>query len=198
MARLAGLLGLLGLFVYQPIYAADAQGQYGIRGAGLVSCVLYEREREARSPVYQVIAGWMDGYITGVNQHTPDTYDALSFESTEMLAAVVSENCKNHPNTPVFTVLDAVIKQIADDRLRGPSGKVEVKLGERSVLLYEVVLQRLQRRLAAAKFYRGPIDGTFSDATQKALGKYQSANGLKPTGFPDQVTLWHIFRSPKR
>ena len=198
MARSAGLVGLLlGLLGSQPVHAGDAQGQFGIRGAGLVTCALYERERETRSPVYQIIAGWMDGYITGINQHAPDTYDALSFESTEMLAAVISENCKSHPNTPVFSVLNAVIKQVADDRLRSPSEKVEVKLGERSVLLYQVVLQRLQKKLAGAGFYRGPIDGTFNAATRKALGKYQSANGLKPTGFPDQVTLWRILRSPK-
>jgi hypothetical protein len=196
-ARSAGLFGLLCLLVCQPNNAADAQGQYGIRGAGLVNCALYEHEREIRSPVYQIIAGWMDGYITGINQYATDTYDTLSFESTEMLAAVISKNCKKHPNTTVFTVLNAVINQAAHDRLHSPSKKVEVKFGERSVLIYQEVLLRLQKKLTGAGFYRGPIDGSFNAATRKALGKYQSANGLKPTEFPDQVTLWRIFRSPK-
>jgi hypothetical protein len=138
----------------------------------------------------------MDGYITGINQYATDTYDTLPYESTEMLAAVISENCKKHPNTTVFTVLNALINQAANDRLRSPSKKIEIKLGERSVLIYQEVLLRLQKKLTSAGFYHGPIDGSFNAATRKALGKYQSANGLKPTEFPDQVTLWRIFRSP--
>ena len=196
--RVAGLLSLFGILAVlagEPARAADAQGQYGIRGAGLVSCAVYEREREARSPVYQVIAGWIDGYITGINQHAPDTYDIMSFESTEMLAAMISENCKKQPDARVFAVLNAAIKQAADDRLRNPSTKVKVSLGGRSVLLYEEVLRRLQQKLTGAGFYRGPVDGTFNDATREALGKYQASVKLDPTGFPDQVTLWRIFRS---
>lgn len=195
MARAVGLCSLLGLLACEPACAADAQGEYGIRGAGLVTCAVYEREREARSPVYHVIAGWIDGYVTGTNQHAPDTYDIMSFESTEMLAAMISENCKKQPDARVFAVLNAAIKQAADDRLRSPSTKVKVSLGERSVLLYEEVLRRLQQKLTGAGFYRGPIDGTFNDATREALGKYQASVKLDPTGFPDQVTLWRIFRS---
>jgi len=198
LARCAGLFGLLGLLAGQPpAAAADAHGQYGVCGAGLVSCAIYEREREARSPVYLVIAAWMDGYITGSNQYAPDTYDITSFESTEMLAAEISENCRLHPDTPVFAVLNSLMNQVADDRLHEPSKKVEVKLGERSVLLYEEVLRRLQQRLAAGGFYTGPIDGAFSTATREAIGRYQTSIQLNPTGSPDQVTLWRLLRSPR-
>jgi putative peptidoglycan binding protein len=190
------LLGA-GLLVAPIADAADGKGQFGVRGAGLVTCAIYERERAARSPAYQVIAGWMDGYVTGTNQHAPDTYDVASFESTEMLAAVVSERCKKNPDVPVFVVLRALMEQAGKERLRAPSRKIEVAVGERKVLLYEEVLRRIQVKLAAGGFYRGRIDGTYDAKTRQAMQAYQTSVKLQPTGFPDQVTLWRLLHGGK-
>lgn len=176
----------------QAAAGADDKGQFGVRGAGLVKCSVFESERAARSQIYQLVGAWMDGYVTGSNQHADDTYDIVSFESTELLAAIVSENCKKNPDVPVFAVLRAVIAQTSKSRLRAPSQKVEVAVGERKVLLYQEVLRRVQQRLAAAGFYRGPIDGNFDAGTQEALQAYQSSAKLQPTGFPDQLTLWRL------
>ncbi len=194
-ARDAGLFLVLGLLVAQGVGAADEQGRYGVRGAGLVSCDVYEREREARSSVYHVIGGWIDGYITGSNQHAIATYDVTSFESTEMLAAVISENCKQHPKATVFAVLRSLIDQASQDRLKQSSEKIPVRDGDRTVLLYERLVERVQRRLAAAEFYQGDIDGTFNPATRDALKLFQQSRQLEPTGFPDQVTLWRLLKS---
>lgn len=188
----AGALIAAGLAWGQGAAAADDKGQFGVRGAGLVKCAVFESEREARSQVYQIVGAWMDGYITGSNQHADDTYDVVSFESTEMLAAVVSENCKKNPEAPVFAVLRAVIAQAGKNRLRAPSRQVEVAVGERKALLYEEVLRRVQQKLAAAGLYRGPIDGKYDANTQKALQAFQTSAKLQPTGFPDQVTLWRL------
>jgi hypothetical protein len=186
------MLVVAGLLLAQAVTAADDKGQFGVRGAGLVKCSVYESEREAGSQIYHIVAAWMDGYVTGSNQHADDTYDIVSFESTELLAAIVSENCKKNPEAAVFAVLRAVVAQAGKSRLRELSKKVEVAVGERKVLLYEEVLKRVQQKLAAAGFYRGPIDGTYSAATQKAMQAYQSSAKLQPTGFPDQVTLWRL------
>jgi len=191
----ACLLALSGLLSSHAASGADALGQYGVRGAGLVSCAVYERERQARSSVYHVIAGWMDGYITGSNQHAPETYDVTSFESTEMLAAVISENCKQHPDTTVFAVLRSLLEQASEDRLQAPSEKVTVNAGERSVLIYREVLKRVQTRLADSGLYKGPTDGNFDDATRAALERFQASSQLQATGFPDQVTLWRLLKS---
>jgi len=188
----AGLLFAAGLLLAQGVTAADDKGQFGVRGAGLVKCAVYDSERDARSQIYQIVAAWIDGYITGSNQHADDTYDIVSFESTELLAAIVSENCKKNPEAPVFAVLRAVVAQAGKNRLRAPSKKVEVAIGERKVLLYEEVLRRVQQKLASAGFYRGPIDGIYSATTQKAMQAYQTSAKLQPTGFPDQATLWRL------
>lgn len=187
-----GLLLAAALLLAQGVPAADEKGQFGVRGAGLVTCAVYESERATRSEIYHMVAAWMDGYITGSNQHADDTYDIASFESTELLAAIVSENCKKNPEAPVFAVLRAVMAQVGKDRLRAPSKKIEVAIGERKVLLYEEVLRRVQQKLAAAGFYGGPVDGTYDAKTREAMRAFQSSVKLQPTGFPDQVTLWRL------
>lgn len=194
MSHLAAI-GTAALLLAQAVAAADGKGQFGVRGAGLITCAVYEREREARSPVYHVVGAWLDGYVTGINQYADATYDVLSFESTELLAALVSENCRKNPDAVVFAVLRAVVEQAGKNRLRSPSRKVEVTVDERKVLLYDETLKRIQQALASRGFYRGPVTGTYDESTQKAMKAFQSSSKLQPTGFPDQLTLWRLLHA---
>jgi len=191
--HLASTLIVSGLLLTQAATADDVKGQYGVRGAALASCSIYEKERAARSPVYRMIASWMDGYITATNQHVDDTYDTASFESTELLTALVSEHCKKNPETPVFAVVNSLIKQFAKNRLRSPSKKIEIVIGPRRTLLYEKVVMRVQEKLAKRGFYSGAISHIYDENVQLAMRAFQSSIKLQPTGFPDQLTLWRLF-----
>lgn len=190
---IAGILVAGCLLLPKVGTAADSQGQFGVRGAGLVSCALYVKAREARSEVYEVVAGWMDGYITGVNQYADNTYDVASFESTELLAAMVNEYCKKHADTPVFPVVNSLVKRFLKNRLTSPSHKITIDIDNRKVSLYREVVRRLQRQLAAGGFYDGPINGTYGKKVENGMAAFQKSINLKPTGFPDQLTLWRLF-----
>lgn len=190
---LVNILVVSGLLLAQVATASDDKGQYGVRGAALVSCSIYEKEREARSPVYRMVASWMDGYITARNQYESDTYDTASFESTELLAALVSEHCKKHPETLVFTVVNSLVTQFAKNRLRLPSKKIEIMIGDRKVLLYEEVVRRMLEKLSVGGFYDGKINSVYGPQAQTAMQAFQKSIELQPTGFPDQLTLWRLF-----
>jgi len=178
-------------------FAADEKGQFAVRGAGLVTCSVYGQEREAQSEAYLVIAAWMDGYITATNQYSPATYDSLSFETTELLAAVISEHCKKNPDERIFPVLKNLLEKLHYDRLGSLSKKTEVVLHERNVSLYVEVLKRVQQQLANLGFYKGGIDGEFGSTTANAISSFQKSIAFDPTGFPDQMTLWRLMRSPE-
>ena len=194
---LLSILAACGFLLAQVAAAADDKGQYGVRGAALVSCSVYERAREARSEVYRVLAAWMDGYITGTNQHADDTYDTASFESTELLTALISEHCKKHPETPVFAVLKSLVGEFAKNRLRAPSRKVEIVIGDRRALLYEEVVKRVQQKLAEGGFYDGDINSAYGPQVQEAMQAFQESIEFQPTGFPDQLTLWRLFNEDR-
>jgi len=193
------ILAAWGLLLAQAAMAADDKGQYGVRGAGLVTCSVYEKEREARSEVYRVIAAWIDGYITGVNQHANDTYDVTSFEGTELLAALISEHCRKSPEKLVFTILKPLVEQTSEHRLRAPSPKTDIVVGERRTRLYRETVKRLQQKLADGGFYTGDVNGAYGSRTREAMRSFQQSIEFEPTGFPDQLTLWRLFyQKPSR
>lgn len=174
---------------------ADKQGLYAMRGAGLISCELFVREREARGDVYLMTAAWIDGYITGTNQHAPQTYDVLSFEGTELLMAILNEHCKENPSDPVVGVATSLFRKLWPDRVIEKADKTTITSAERKATHYVELIKRVQKKLQAKRFYSGQISGTYSPQTAKAVKTFQKSIGLEATGFPDQLTLWRLLRS---
>jgi len=194
-AAIGLILTAIALLTGSHVRAADDQGQFAIRGAGLINCALFSQARKNQEKAYLVTAAWVDGYITGVNQHATDAYDISPFESTELLMAIVDEHCQNHPKDPVFGVLLNLFKQLWPDRLLQKSEKVTITTPGRETQHYVEIIERIQRKLQAGGYYKGPISGKFSSETVEALKGFQRSVDFNPTGFPDQATLWRLLRS---
>ncbi len=187
------ILGLFtGTLVSKGATAADKEGQYGVRGAGLTSCAVYEKERNLQSQVYFIIASWMDGYITGTNQWANDTYDILPFQTTELITSIISSHCKKNPADRIYPVLRDLIKKISQNRLSKKSEKIDVTVDERTTKLYVEIIIRLKTKLKQAGYYDGDINSTFDGETIEAMQKFQGSIDFKQTGFPDQLTLWRL------
>ena len=175
--------------------AADAEGQFALRGAALVPCSLYAQEHEARGDVYKIVASWVDGYVTGINQYLDDNYDLLPFETTELILEIVDRHCQTHPNDPVFGVVNGLFEKLKKQRLAHRSEKITVAKGGFQDRLYVELVKRVQSRLSKAGLYKGTVDGSFNEETSHAIAAYQESIGFQPTGFPDQATLWRLLRS---
>ena len=175
-------------------YAADEHNAFAVRGAGQVTCEIFLQEIDKKSNAVYAIGGWLDGYVTGVNRFEPDTYDALSFETTDLVANLLDNHCKQHPSDRLVAVVNALLTRLHDDRIRLRSPQLSVKAGELHTAIYAEVLQRVQRKLTELGFYAGDPEPEFGDKTRAALTSFQSKNNLKPTGLPDPVTLWRLLR----
>ncbi|MFN3593140.1 MAG: peptidoglycan-binding domain-containing protein [Thiobacillaceae bacterium] len=55
----------------------------------------------------------------------------------------------------------------------------------------------IQRALASAGFYKGPINGQADGATMAAVAEYQKAKGLPTDGFLNMETIKALGVSPK-
>lgn len=175
-------------------YAADNNGKFAIRGAGLVDCQTFLQEQEKRSPAYLMMGGWIDGYINGVSQYAAETYDATSFESTELFVEIVKNHCQKNARDRLFSVVNSVIAQRWESRIKNQTPLVGVKLGENAVQIYRETIVRMQKRLAEKGFFTLPATGQFDAATITALADFQKTlKGYASTGFPDQATLWALF-----
>lgn len=175
--------------------AADKQGRYSIHGAGLLECKVFVDERKKQSPAYMMIGGWMDGYITAINKLEKSTFDITSFTTTELLSVLIDKHCASHPDDLLAPVLDAILIKLHADRVQEASPLAVVRVGEVQTSLYAKTLADIQAKLIQKKFLNKTSAGIWSADVQDALRRYQTSANLESTGFPDQKTLWHLFRS---
>jgi murein L,D-transpeptidase YcbB/YkuD len=188
------ILLALTLFTASKVQAADGQGQFAVRGVGLISCGIYAQEYQAKEDVYLITAAWVDGYVTAVNEHAADTYDLLSFETTELIMAIVDRYCQANPTDTVFAVLTNLFKKLQQERIIEKSDKAAIVLDGRSAHHYIELIKRVQKKLKEDGLYHGDIHGEFNQQMIEALKRFQQLIGFEPTGFPDQATLWRLLR----
>ena len=187
MLLLAGLMPISG-------QAATGSGEYAVRGAGVIDCKTFLAERKKKSAAYMMMGGWIDGYLTGVNQYAKNTYDATSFESTELFAQIIADHCKTHPNDRLQPIMNSIVRQRWQDRLVKESPFVTITMAGRSTRLYRTTLERVQRKLAQKGLLKSKPTGEYDKATKKAVMAYQKTlSGYEATGFPDQATLFMLF-----
>jgi len=175
-------------------FAADQEGNFAVKGAGVASCENYSQARQEKSNLYFRFGGWMEGYLTAINEHREQTYDVAPWETTELLAALVDQHCQQNPDQNFASVIRAMTGALFDDRLLNRSELREVTVGGNTVRMYEATIRRIQEELAVEGFYDGPVDGDYGPGTQSAMQAFQESIGApEPTGFPDQVSLLRLF-----
>ena len=174
--------------------AADSGGQFAVEGIGGSTCESFVTAKSESSDAYWMFLGWLDGYMTGINQYAPETYDITPWQSQNLLAALFEKFCATNPGANFFAVANKMIAELRNDRLRESSVLVVAKVGERSIGVYRETLRRAQVQLKEGGHYQGEVDGLFGPNTQRALESYQKRVGLTVTGLPDQATLLKLLR----
>lgn len=195
MSRLRATTLAVALVLSSTASASDQNGLFSIRGAGLLSCNTYVEEREKASDVYVMIGGWLDGYITAVNELSDSTFDVAPYATTELLTILIDRHCRNNPADILFSVTNSLLARLFDDRLRSSSAFVDVRVDLAQTRLYIDTILRIQRALVAKGLVEIEVTGQWDIATREGITSYQESVGLKGTGFPDQTTLWRLLRS---
>ncbi len=172
--------------------AADSGGQFAVEGIGGSTCESFVTAKSESSDTYWMFLGWLDGYMTGINQYSPETYDITPWQSQNLLAALFAKFCAKNSRANFFAVANKMIVELRDDRLRESSAPVVAKVGERTIGIYRETLRRVQVLLKEGGHYKGEVDGLFGPNTQRALESYQKRVGLTVTSLPDQATLFKL------
>ena len=178
-----------------PAQAADEQGRFAVRNAGMQRCSDFLQEKAARNMKFAQYLGWIDGYLSAVNQFTPKTYDIVPWGNTLFLAALLENHCKKNPDERFFLAVNKLAAAMRSQRLTEVSELVETtnEKGQKT-FVYRSVLKQLQEYLQKRGLYQGQIDGLWGPGTARALKAYQEASKLPVTSLPDQLTLYTIFR----
>ena len=183
-------LAILGLSAWSSLLpAADENGQFAIKGMGLATCGRFLEARAAQSPEYFQFGGWINGYLSATNRYEQQTFDVAPWQSTGLLAAWLERFCENDPDVPFVRAVTMMVNALGKTRLTTQSNRIEVRVEDKTVYLYESTLRRVQERLVERGHYEGTPTGQFDPPTEAALRAFQRATGLQPTGLPDQATL---------
>ncbi|WP_340108834.1 peptidoglycan-binding domain-containing protein [Pikeienuella sp. HZG-20] len=178
-------------------HAADADGAFAIKDAGAQTCGAFLKAWDEGNRDLAQYAGWLSGYLTGLNQFTDGAYDLAPWQSTETLLGMTRSACGQVPEETRF--LDAfarLIQQMAPMALSASSKLEGVRRGGRGFAIYSAVLDAAKRRLAAEGFAPGPVEAEFDQTASDAFLAFQKARGLEETGLPDQKTLFELFMRP--
>lgn len=174
--------------------AADQNGQFAIRGAGLQTCQNAVAAFDTASSDLALYSGWIDGYLTGLNQFREDTFEMASWQTASTLLAMTVQVCRSQPDdTGFMRTFVNLMRGFSGSALSEESALTGVFSGTQRVALYEATVEAIERTLSELGYEVGVIDAEFSQETALALGEFQQAHGLEETGVPDQKTLFALF-----
>lgn len=174
--------------------AADANGDFAIKEAGSQTCENFMTAWDQNSPDMAQYAGWIAGYLTGLNQHAENVYDVAPWQSTGTLLGLTRSVCAQLPGeTSFINATVRLVRELWGTRLTGKSELQGVRRDGKAIVIYDAVLTQAIIRLNAIGYDAGPADMEFSDDASRALLKFQADRGLTSTGLPDQETLFELF-----
>lgn len=175
-----------------PVGAADSSGHFALRGVGLATCDQFLQAAEERQENVLLAGGWLEGYMTAVNQLIPETFDIAPWQNTDTILALVKHNCERNREQRFFAVVTAMVEFLAENRLKEQSDRVLAEADGQRVALYAEVMRDVQQTLIDRGLLEGNPDGQFGAKTKAALQEFQKKENIQVTGLPDQVTLWRL------
>jgi hypothetical protein len=189
-----GAIFAAAFFFLSAADAADNAGNFATKGVGLATCAQFTKLRAEKAPEFFLFVGWIDGYLSSVNQFNNSTFDVTSWERTELITAILDAHCKEYPSERFGLAVSKFLQAVHTDRLKNKSKLLTLEYGGQKETIYQATLKRMQQALAKKGHYEGTADGIYGPETRGAIESYQKAEKLTVTGLPDQLTLHHLFR----
>lgn len=179
-----------------PARAATDKGEFGIKGIGATDCATLVREYKAGSPNAMMYGGWLYGYITAMNQVTPDTFDLAPWHDLNTLTNFIVDYCQKNPRTSFSQAVFSMTSALKPKRLKTASVPTNFSQNGKTFVMYGDVITRMAETLKAKGFYKGGVSASnpqFTNELSKAVKAFQIRNKLRETGHPDQFTLFRLF-----
>ena len=185
-----------------PGMAADEDGEFAIRGVGRISCAELSDAVEKKDQQRLSFFGtWLDGYLSGANQFSDNTFDITPWQTTELLLALVGRACAQNPDKNFMAVVGRLVAEMRPLRLTERSAIVKLQTAENVQTQYKAIVERVRLRLIELGYSfaeTGIIGENALNELRANLLAYQKASNLPPTGNLDQHTLLNLFVLPKQ
>lgn len=175
-------------------YATDGNNAYAIKGAGIAKCSTFIEFHQKKSDVYLVFGGWLEGYLTAINQQQSNTFDLAPWQSTQLLLVATESLCKQKPDMQFQEAVQVLIGQLAQQKIAQGGKFVTVD----QYVFQEEVVKRMKNTLKSRGLYSGNVgDAQYDDKLKAAVKQFQKGIKQSETGLPDQGTLYELFKPQK-
>lgn len=95
--------------------AADAQGDYGMVGAGALTCRAYMLGSTTDRTFTET---WWAGYMSAMNRVTDDTYDLMGDYDADQINVLLDDYCRDNPADLFGIAVHQVMEAIFPERTR--------------------------------------------------------------------------------
>lgn len=174
------------------LQAADKNEVYAVKGAGVSYCSTFLESMEARDKNYFIYGGWVEGYLTALNQQLADTFDLAPWQTTELMLKMIEPVCQQNPEQQFHNVVKAMAGQFSEHKITESSNYVQLETNK-NLVFQESVIKRIKNALMEKGLYEGDDDLSWGGEVTTAIKEFQHSQDLEETGTPDQVTLYKLF-----
>ncbi len=175
-------------------YGADSNNAYAIKGAGIAKCSKFIEFHQKKDDAYLIFGGWLEGYLTAINQQQAGTFDLAPWQSTQLLLIAAESLCKQKPELQFQTAIQILINELAPQKIAQGGKFITVD----KYIYQEEVIKRMKNALKSRGLYSGNIsDAQYDDRLKTAMKQFQKGIKQTETGLPDQGTLYELFKPQK-
>ena len=150
------------------------------------------RAHELKEKEWYVFYGWLDGYLSALNEKSTGTFDVAPWQSTELIAEIVRSTCQRDKEQHFFPLVRSVVLSLQKHKLESVEAKKAIEVGNNTALIYPSTVRQAQVALAGRGHFKGTPSGTFDAETRAAIEAFQAKHAIPVNGLPGPVTLWAL------
>ncbi len=185
MQKIYAAIALLLLMPTQA-FAADANGQFSVRGLGGTKCSeLIKVVGEQDNDGLRLYSAWFAGYATASHRFMDNIFEVYPTTRASDIVGLVAVVCQTQPESLVETASKRVIDTLSPMHQANETPLVRFTNGEGSVSVRQGASQQLAVVLAQKGLYSGDTSGEPNPEFRRAIASFQTREGLIPTGLPD-------------
>lgn len=183
-------LWLIAILLSTNVYAGE---DFVIKGAGTQKCSLYVGFIDKKSVKVNLFAGWLEGYLTAVNEYNENIYDITSFQSIRLIMKLVYAHCQSHSESSFYVVTKKLVQSFLPLSLNSKSELVVLAYNNKKIFSYVSILKKAKEKLKLLGYRVSSNEKILTKGDIKSIIKFQGENYIAMTGLPDEATLMKLF-----
>ena len=178
------MLALVAAATAAPASAHDSNGLFAVKGVGALKCAAYIRAAEAGNKELAQYSGYLAGYVSAYNEHQPETFDLLPWQSMETLMLIMLRRCRQLPDKSFGVAVTEMARFFEGHKLEKLAERVRLGDGKNTVELFEPVVADVRAALEKR--------GYATDDLYASLRQFRLDQDLPPAANNMQMALLRL------